>query len=50
MRALQQLVKDEGPDVVFLKETKKKASEMEGIRKRIKFYSMVASDCGCPGW
>jgi len=45
VRALRGLVKDEDPDIIFLSETKRKATEMERIRRRLGLSNRLCVDC-----
>jgi len=45
LRGQTRLVKDEDPDILFLSETKRKASAMERIRSRLEFSNKLYVDC-----
>jgi len=49
VRALRGLVREEDPDILFLSETKRKATEMEKIRRGLGLMNRLFVDCGGEG-
>lgn len=45
MSALRRLLASEGPQIVFLSETKLKSHEMENVKMKLKWEHLVAVDC-----